>query len=438
MMNKNQIQYPKVLIVSHNVLSNNTNMGRTLSTYFSGWDRNAIAQLFFHSEIPTNPICENYYQFTDIDAVKSIICRKHQGKKLSKDDIRTDLEDAVNTGSLTGIYNYGRKRSPMIYLARDTVWTLAAWRCQSLIDWIDRFNPDILFFASGDYEFAYQVTKSIAEERNIPLVVLCVDDYYLFNTNEKKIIGRYRYNRFMHTVRETMNYACCILTMNEMMAGEYKRLFGKECYVLYTAAKKVPLYTGDKKGIAYIGGLGLNRDKQLIEIAKALNEINEDKIPRRIDLYTGEKDPVILSRIKAEEGIDYHGQISGDQVADTIQHSKAVIHTESFDPGIRKRVKYSLSTKIPDSIASGTCMFAYGPEEVASIDYLIRNNAAFVATSPDKIKTVLIRLFTDESEYKRIAENAYALACRNHDGEKTTGFVLSLLTEKVKSFKENC
>ena len=34
--------------------------------------------------------------------------------------------------------------------------------------------------------------------------------------------------------------------------------------------------------------------------------------------------------------------------------------------------------KIADSLSSGTCIFAYGPEEIASISYLKQSNAAIL------------------------------------------------------------
>ena len=119
-----------------------------------------------------------------------------------------------------------------------------------------------------------------------------------------------------------------------------------------------------------------------------------------------------------------------------IHRAKAVIHTESFDPVIRERVRYSLSTKISDCLASGTGMLAYGPAEAASMDYLIRNEAAFTATSPEELREVLPRLFTDEAEYRRIVENAKALARKNHRPETTRETVRGTLADAAAGKRE--
>ena len=44
----------RVLIVSHNVFSRTSNMGKTLLSYFRDFQPDEIAQFYIHSEIPTD------------------------------------------------------------------------------------------------------------------------------------------------------------------------------------------------------------------------------------------------------------------------------------------------------------------------------------------------------------------------------------------------
>ena len=233
----------------------------------------------------------------------------------------------------------------------------------------------------------------------------------------------------MKTVRTVMDGAAKILTVNESMAEAYGKLFGKKCGVLYTAAAEIPETEGEKDGIVYLGGLGLDRDLQLKEMADVLRETEGPGIPRQIDVYSGEKNPAIVARLQENPGIRFLGSVAGDRVPEIIRSHKAVIHTESFDPVIRERVRYSLSTKIPECIASGTCLLAYGPAEVASIAYLKKYDAAFTASSPEELKEAVRLLFGDPDRYRAVAANAKALAHRNHDGVKIREYVRSVLAE---------
>lgn len=426
------IQFPRVLVISHNVFSKNTSMGKTMDTFFSGWDKSCIAQLFFHSEIPTSDVCLNYYQFTDIDALKSLVNRKHTGRVLKEKDVQLDRADSVNTAGLTNIYNLGRKRLPLMYTLRDYMWKLSSWESQSLTSWLDDFKPEVVFLSSGDYEFSYKIALRIADYYNIPLVTCCFDDYYIYNKNENSVVGRLRHKHYMRTVNEAMRRSSFIFTVNDLMSEAYSALFNKECPVLYTATNiGRSENTQPRAGISYLGGLGLGRDRQLVKIGLTLKSMKEEGIPSFIDVYSGETDPQMLKHMTLENGINYHGNVSQTEVSRIISHSVAVIHTESFDEDIKKRVMYSLSTKIPDSIASGTCLLAYGPPEVASIDYLIRNDAAFVATNEDELKERIRTVFTSKEDRDRITDNAMRLAKRNHDKNVIPEYVRKVLVKAI-------
>lgn len=429
---------PKVLIISHNVLSKNTSMGKTMDTYFKGWDRKKIAQLYFHSEIPTSDICLSYFKFTDIDAVKSIFNRKHVGKVLSEDDVHPELNTPIDTGKLTNIYNFGRRRSPLIYLLRDTIWKCSSWNSKKLKQWIAGFNPDIVFFASGDYAFPYHIALNISNEFSIPLVTCCFDDYYIFNKNETTLFGKLQHKLFMNVVKQTISRSSYIFTVNDLMSEAYSQMFQKICPVLYTGSDLIPStdYSRKNNNISYLGGLGLCRDKQLIDIGKTLLQINDPRIPKYIDVYSGETDTNLIKNMTKENGIIFHGSVSASEVEKIVRNSKALVHTESFKYDIKQRVMYSLSTKIPDSISSGTCLLAYGPVDIASIDYLVKNKAAFVAGSKEELKTQILSMFLNDDLRLRVISNALKLSQKNHNSKAIPMFVYSTLTTAIQTWRE--
>ncbi len=436
-MKDEQKRYPRVLIISHPVLARNTSMGKTMDTYFSGWDRDAIAQLYIQSEVPTDPLCVNYFRFTDPDALKSVFQRRRQGTVMGEVDVHPERPDPVEMGNLTGIYNYGRRRTPLIFLARDGMWRMSGWKHSGMLEWAAKFRPEVIFYASGDYAFSYRITRFLSKRLGIPYVMCCFDDFYLYNPNSDLLLGKFRQKRFMKVVRETVDGASKILTVNDAMAEAYGKLFNRKCGVVYTAAKtSEDLKEEKKEGIVYLGDLSLGRNEQLSDIADALRECEGPGIPETLDVYSAETDPENLKPVRSNPGIRFHGAVPGDQVPGIIGKAKAVIHTESFDPVTREHVRYSLSTKIPDCLASGTGLLAYGPAEVASMDYLIRNEAAFAATSPEELRKILPRLFTDDAEYRRITENAARLARKNHSPEMTRETVRKALADAAEGKKE--
>ena len=424
----------RLLVISHNVFSDTTNMGKTLSSYFKNWHPDELAQLYIHSEVPTSGICENYFRITDKEALESIFTRKC-GRTFGKDDI--DIGRATSrtdTGLTAQIYQFGRKRSPMIYLARNAVWRFSAWKSRKLLKWMDDFAPDAVFFASGDYSFMYRIALEIAKRRNIPLYVTCMDDYYLNNMNKDSMLGRFAHCLFMRQIKRAMERAENIFVICDKMAEDYSKLFGKECHVLHTPASfEDPLHEEKKGGIAYLGNLGLNRHKQLTRLGRALKELNMENAPKTIDVYSSEPREEILRELTLENGIVFHGAVSAGEVKQVIGESMAVIHTESFDETMKERVRYSVSTKIADSLASGTCLLVYGPSDVASVEYVKKNDAAFVITQDDDLNERLRRFLKDGSLRNQIVTNALDLAKRNH-GVTAAGDIIRNVIEKHRAY----
>lgn len=422
----------KVLLISHNVLCQTSNMGKTLSSYFYNWEANDIAQLYIHSEVPTSDICHNYYRITDKEMIKSVFVRK-SGTILNEKNIRRELVDSrIDTGSTAKLYQKARKRTPLIYFIRNLWWKLGKWKTKKLLNWVDDFNPDIVFLASGDYYFIYDIALELAKYKNIPLVISCMDDYYLYNKNEKKIGGKKVHKTFMKHVRKAMEYASCIYPICEKMGKDYYKLFNKPYHTLFTPSSfDKPLEHKKTNSISYVGNLGYKRYEQIIKLGKVLKSIKIDGKPECIDVYSAENRPEILAHLTEENGINFHGKIGSEEVKKVLGESLATIHTESFDEVTRKSVAYSVSTKIADSLASGTPILAYGPKEIASIEHLLENGSAYCITDDENLENKLIEFITDEKIRQRIVENAIKLANKDHNKSKNCKMIIETMEEIV-------
>lgn len=405
----------KVLLISHTVLSKTGNMGKTLRGYLMDYAPDEVAQFYIHSEIPTdNSVCQNYFRFTDIDAIKSILPLKERGSVFGDKDIQPDrISTRTDDGAIGEVYQFGRKRTGLIYMLRNILWKLGHWKTKKLKEWLNSVNPDVILFASGDYAFMYDIARWVATYLERPLVVSCVDDYYLTNANAGTFWGDLHHNLFMKSVHATLENASCIFTICDTMQAEYAKLFEKKCYTLYTSAdNKNLVIRNDAKRISYIGNLGYDRFKQLIVIGEALHRQG-----MYIDVYSAEKNPSVLNQLEQAPGIKFHGAIAADEVWRVMENSIAVIHTESFDSKIKENIRFSVSTKIAESLMYGPCLIAYGPEGIASIDYLKENKAAYVITRPEDLESGLTEILTNRDLREQIVRNARALAVKNHNAE---------------------
>lgn len=424
----------RVLVISHTVFSKMGNMGKTLKSYFEKFQPHEIAQFYIHSEVPTDDaVCRNYYCFTDRDALKSLVPFRRCGRVFRREDIQTDrLQSRTDSGLAGAVYQFGRRRTAGIFAARNLLWKLSRWDTKQFWDWVDDFAPDVIFFASGDYSFTYDIAMKVADHTGKPLVVLCVDDFYLHNRNDATAMGRLTHRMFMKTVRRTMDRAHELFVIDDSMKREYEKLFGKTCRVLHTAAVNREVPEQPRTQISYIGNLGMKRHQPLVRMGQALKALEDENCPRFIDVYSGERDPEILKHLTEENGIRFHGLIAPTEVPDVMGRSMAIIHTESFDADMVPIVRFSVSTKIADSLMFGPCLIAFAPAGIASVEYLRENDAAFVITEPEKLGEGLHRVLTDEALRGRIEQSARALAMKNHNADTNSGHVRTWLEEAAK------
>jgi glycosyltransferase involved in cell wall biosynthesis len=432
-----QRELPRVLVISHNVFSTTSNMGKTLSAFFTEWDSDKLAQLYFHSEVPNSITCKNYYRITDFNILRSIFKRQDVGDILTRNDINR-ANTRTDKGIKSGIYQYGRKRKPYMYCGRNLLWRFGKWHTPRLEEWIDQFDPQIIFFAAGDYIFSFNIALSIAESRNIPLVVSFVDDYYL--VQRKSISPLYWINRYFFNRKfaEIVGKSAAYLTISDQMKEVYFNTFKKEGHVMMTASSILDILnnkTSSSIKISYIGNLGYNRWKPLVQIGRALKSINYKEEQLHIDVYSSEKRDEVLKHLTEENGIQFKGFLDSNQVIEIMHESTLLLHVEELDNKINKeKIKYSISTKIADSLASGTCLFAYGPEGVASIDYLKQNNAACVVTDKNKLEETLRELINNADLRQSYIKKALQLANERHNPEKNIRRFEEIICNAVNSY----
>lgn len=425
----------RVLLIGHNVLDTRTAFGKTLASFFRNWNPDCLAELYFHSEVPTTQLCKKYYRITDTDVLHSIVARSNNvGREFDEKDIQPGRKSSrTDEGLKKSIYSFGRKRTPMIYLARNTMWKLSKWYSNALIEWIDEFNPEVIFFAAGDYAFAYEIAYKIAVDRKIPIVMYCCDDYFVNRLNPDKFLSNVVYRGFMKSVRKCMRETSNMITICDKMRVEYAKLFSKPIRTVYTGYSVKGENCYDGSSVVYLGNLGFDRYETLIDIGRALKKISQ-KLGRDLylDVYSAETRKEIVEKLTSENGIHFHGAVSSDEVNQIIARSGLVVHTESFQKKNIYKVRFSVSTKVADLLASGHCIFAYGPKEIASMEYLSENKAAYIVHDKDRLEDALNDILSDLPKRKNMIEQAKILAEKNHNPQKVISQIEDAIQDALK------
>jgi len=200
-----------------------------------------------------------------------------------------------------------------------------------------------------------------------------------------------------------------------MLNDTYAAEFNHRSTVIMTASEITP--TDNNKAstppvVSYLGNLGVGRHEPLVEFAYALNEVFPDIY---LDVYGKPPTREIEQELNACASIRLKGFVPYDEVIRVMQYSDLLVHVENFSEFYRWDLKHAFSTKIADSLACGTCLFAYGPPEIASIKYLLDNDVAVVVTERNKLKEKLRELINNVDMRQAYINRALKLANQRHN-----------------------
>ena len=424
----------KVLVISHNMFGKTGNMGKTLAEMLSFLPKENMAQLYFHAEIPTLRQCERYFRVTDTDVLRSLFTRKAGCRIFGEEDVQEErAQSRVDEGVTAQVYQYAQRRTPFLYFARNLLWKLGKWDSDALRSWVEDFAPDVIFYASGDYAFSYEIACKLAAERKIPVAFWCCDDHYT-QLKGKGLLAQYNHRVLRKWLAKLCKQSASALVISEEMRDTYEKILPLPLEILRIPAEENPYKKpqNQRNGIVYAGNLGLNRWVPLLELGKALQNAGLDAYDK-IDVYSGEKDPKILAKLTEENGIRFHGAVSKEELMGVLGGVKYLLHVEAFDEKSRKATRFSLSTKIGESLRSGACILAYGPEEISSMRYLAQNGAACVLQTAEDIGAKILRLNRDEEAYNELISSAKCLAERCHNQKENH----RLLDEILRKAAEN-
>lgn len=421
----------KVLIVSHNCFSTYNNMGITLCSLFSQFRKEELCQLYIYPSVPDVDMCNSYYRITDKDILRSGVFLKPSGAPMNMGNLEFGGGTAFENPEDAAVYRRRGNTEPAARMLRDAMWSMARWYSPQLRRWIEQEKPDRIFLAPGYAKFIYDVALKISAAYDLPIVTYICDDYY-FLKEPLTLLGRLQLSALRKKTDQLMARTSHLVAICQEIRDCYVRKFGVATSVIMTGSdmKKQPRdpKTEGPVILSYLGNIQRNRSSSLAAIGRELDAIARKSGMRCfLDIYTSEKDPQILKRLEACESVRLHDFVSGDHLQQVFQNSDFLLHVEAFDDENVDLVKHSVSTKIADSLASGIPLIAYGPQRVASMQHLIRNECAFVAASEAELRAMLERALCSWEERERIAEKAVEVAKKFHNKGKNGALLYRLI-----------
>lgn len=400
----------RLLIISNNPLSSTNNNGKTLLSFIEGNEDIHVAQLFFSNEVPTVPSYE-YYRITDKDVIKGRFNRSQRGNAIVA---CSSVESETSNRNTRRI-----RRNTATLTLRDFLW-LNSWKSESLLKWLDSFQPQAVLFVAGDTLFTYGICNYIVERYAARLTVYVTDDYIMPRSRES-LAHSIRRRRIRRKMAEIVRKASVFYTVSGVMQKEYSRIFNRDCLVAVNMSPDLKndiheMHNGTLT-MTYTGSFYYGRSDVLGRLASAVREYNDQATGRKVFLkmYSNtQPSEDILNKISVEGASKYLGSLNSEQLKNELNAADVLVFVESLEKKQIEKTKYSLSTKVPEYLSVGKPILAIGPKEVGSIDYL--SDVALCVSDLELLKMAIADL-SDEEFRTTIAEKAREKYLLKHNKE---------------------
>ncbi|MBB2183435.1 hypothetical protein H0486_11145 [Lachnospiraceae bacterium MD1] len=406
----------RILVVSCNPWRKDNSIGNTYTNLFNGMEDIEIAHICCGGGTPDVDFVKYHLHISERNILKNLINPKHKCCRI----ITSSNQDMRALDKRKKAVDFMRShRLQLFFLLRDLIWSFKNWICDDLKDFVDQFNPDIIFAHFLDRGYLNEMLFFLKEYTKVPVVVYAWDDVYTLKQFSLSPI--FWINRFLQRkkLRKLSELSSLMYVISEKQRMEYSRLFGRSCRILYKGYdfEEQPTYEIKNQPVklVYSGNIGTGRYKTLALIGSALHEINRDGIKAVLYIYTSTPLNLKMRRLlDYPESIHRMKSVPSEEIAAIQQEADILIHVEGFDLKQRFKVRLSFSTKLVDYFYSGRCIFAVGNKDIASIEYLSKNHGAVIAYKKSEIIRKLSRLINSPSLRKKYAKQSWECGWRNH------------------------
>lgn len=405
----------KVLVVSRVAWNSATNFGNTYSTLFGDMENTEIAHIYFGGGTPDTPIASRFFRVSETDIVRRLLrkCRTC-GKTV-------ECEPQAAPKKNDSVQSFGKKhRLTAFFAARDLLFQTGVWKTEDLKAFVTEFAPDVIFAPLYGHIYMHPIDRYIAKLSGAPLISFVSDDIY--SLKQYRFSPFYWLYRFAlrRQIRKTVAAGEKLFVISELQKAEYEQAFHKPCTILYKGAdfSQHPPQTAANHPlrICFTGNLSSGRWKTVAEIAKAIQAINQNGTKMMMEIYSVTPlTDAMRAAIEVPDCSVFKGAVSGQEALRLQGEADILLHCESFEKREKYEVRLSFSTKIVDYFSKAKCIFAVGDRSVASMDYLIRNDAAVTACSTAEILEKLSMLAENPALIDEYAEKAWQCGARNHD-----------------------
>lgn len=398
-------QFPRVLVISPNVLNPGDGGGVLMGNLFAGWPRDRIADIYSQWWIAEKPeICAHYYRLPS---------------------------------RLSGrVAEWPRRLREYLTGRSESLDGMASFRMTKRLDqWIRQFAPQIVYSHLGPL-WLTRLTNQVVRRFHLPLVVHINDDYisdWPVNGHEARRV--FPLAQILHALNErqflaSLSLAKARLAVSELMRQEYVRRYGLEFEVFTNGVDPAVWPGGDLPDrnetsrcftLLYAGSIAANTNlTSLLDVAGVVSALAARNVRIRF-VVTRPTDSRVAAALEAAGPVSFVEPVPHEKMPSLLAEADLLLLPFNFDEGSVSFIRYSWPTKMPEFMISGRPILLYGPRHTAFGEYARRANWARVVDErdPSRLAAALEDLMGSPQDRRVLVDRARALVLQEQDLRKT-------------------
>lgn len=413
-------RYPRVLIIAANPISKVQAVGLMMGSFFAGWPRDRLAQIYFpllHDFPPDPDVCTRYLRVNALG--------------MTREENATEVSDApaehvgVVGGTVHKLTDKQSLRAAFIDPLRETL-TRYPWLDRKLIDYARRFRPDVVYTLLGTIGIA-RIAAKIGRELGIPVVPQFTDNW--IDTRFKGApFGNHLRRRLLYWVDAVMERAPVVLAVSGTLQEEYARRFGKECHFLTFLvdeneyAAPFPAHERGNRPIrlVYAGNLQLQRWRTLRLVGEGLAALRAEGLNGSLEVYGSPQNRKAYAEALEIPGIvSFRPWVPASRLPRLLVGADVLVHAESADPAVLEFTRHSFSTKLSQYLMAARCTLLIGPKEAGAMREIARiGGGLIVEPEPKAVVDTLRRVLADATYRQEMGRQAGAVGRRHFEAHQ--------------------
>lgn len=432
------VDHPRVLFVTPVAFNPFSGGGATFSSLFQGWPKDRLATVHNDRAPTATDVCERYFALgpDELDFIPPFNLMRRRGR----DQPLADSGAPKVAATLPA-------RPRWVDAAREFVLGDSiperARLTPALDRWIADFKPELLYTILGSNGMM-SLIEQIRVRFKLPLVVHIMDDW-ASSAHRSGLFAPIERPRMQSRLEHFFREADACLGITPAMCETYTRRYGREFvpfqYALdaerWSAIHKRDLAAAQVPNFLYVGSIFRNAQlDSLIDCARAIAEMNTEGFAARLRIVTSADNCARYGHLLAlHPNIIVEPSSGGDDVFfQSLADADALLLPVNFDRASVEFIRYSMPTKVPAYLNSGTPVLVYGSNETAQVRYAADNGWGLVVAEPSlaKLKTGLKQIAQDGALRQRLSAAARS-AVRNHDARVVRGAFQKLLCQSANT-----